>query len=68
MLSYQVAQRVADGELSLVLEAFEPAALPIHVVYQNTTRVPAKVRTCVDFLVERLRQDFRLKPVHPGAA
>ncbi|MCX9149468.1 LysR family transcriptional regulator [Pseudomonas asgharzadehiana] len=68
VLSYQVAQRVADGELSLVLEAFEPAALPIHVVYQNTTRVPAKVRTCVDFLVERLRQDFRLKPVHPGAA
>ena len=62
VLSYQVASRVAAGELEIVLRDFEPPALPIHVVYQKSNRVPAKVRTFVDFLVERLQRDETLKP------
>lgn len=57
VLSYQVAAAVAAGELELVLEDFEPAPLPIHVVFQQNGRVPAKVNTFVDFLSQRLRQD-----------
>ncbi|MBK3445462.1 MULTISPECIES: LysR family transcriptional regulator [Pseudomonas] len=57
VLSYQVAAAVAAGELELVLEDFEPAPLPIHVVFQQNGRVPAKVNTFVDFLSQRLGQD-----------
>lgn len=57
VLSYQVAAAVAAGELELVLEDFEPAPLPIHVVFQHNGRVPAKVNTFVDFLSQRLGQD-----------
>lgn len=62
VLSYQVASHVADGELEIVLEDFEPPALPIHVVFQKSSRVPAKVRTFVDFLASRLGQDVALNP------
>ncbi|MEN0107392.1 MAG: LysR family transcriptional regulator [Pseudomonas sp.] len=59
VLSYQVADRVAKGELELVLSAFATPALPVHVLYGGGPRVPAKVRTFVDFCASRLQ-------VHPG--
>lgn len=62
VLSYQVASRIAAGELEVVMEDFEPPALPIHVVFQKSNRVPAKVRTFVDFLIERLACDQALEP------
>jgi DNA-binding transcriptional LysR family regulator len=61
VLSYQVAAAVAAGELESVLEAFEPAPLPIQVVFQNSARVPAKISTFVDFLSQRLGQDAALQ-------
>ncbi|MHC8320749.1 LysR family transcriptional regulator [Pseudomonas sp. GB2N2] len=67
VLSYQVASQVAAGELEVVLQDFEPPALPIQVVYLKSNRVPAKVRTFVDFLAERLVSDAALKPVIKGA-
>ena len=62
VLSYQVAAAVAAGELEIVLDAFEPAPLPIQVVFQKGARVPAKVRTFVDFLTQRFAQDRGLNP------
>ncbi|WPN96449.1 LysR family transcriptional regulator [Pseudomonas sp. MUP55] len=62
VLSYQVAAAVAAGELEVVLQDFEPAALPIQVVFQNNGRVPAKVHSFVDFLTQRLGQDSALNP------
>lgn len=62
VLSYQVAAAVAAGELELVLEAFEPAPLPIHIVFQQNGRIPAKVNTFVDFLNHHLGQDPALNP------
>ncbi|PTR27947.1 LysR family transcriptional regulator [Pseudomonas sp. GV085] len=67
VLSYQVAGHVASGALEVVLQEFEPPALPIQVVYQKSNRVPAKVRTFVDFLADRLGQDAALKPVVKSA-
>lgn len=64
VLSYQVAGKVAAGELEIVLEHFELPPLPIHVVYQGGRKVPAKVRTFVDFCAERLGQDRALNPSH----
>lgn len=66
VLSYQVARHVADGALEVVLEDFELPALPIHVVYQKSNRVPAKVRTFVDFLAGRLGGDETLKSLVKG--
>jgi len=60
-LSYQVASQVAAGALEIVLQDYEPPALPIQVVYQKSNRVPAKVRTFVEFLTERLGSDTALK-------
>ena len=68
VLSYQVAGHVANGGLEVVLQAFEPPALPIQVVYQKNQRVPAKVRTFVDFLVDRLGQNMALRPVEKSTA
>ena len=61
VLSYQVAAAVAADELEIVLEAFEPAPLPIQVVFQSSGRVPAKVSTFVDFRSQRLGQDAALQ-------
>ena len=65
-LSYQVASRVASGELVLILEAFEEAPVPVHICYQAERKVSAKVRTFVDFCVERLRQDPAIRPATPS--
>lgn len=61
VLSYQVASAVAEGELEVVLEAFQMPALPVHVLYQGDKRVPAKVRTFVDFCASRFLADPALQ-------
>lgn len=62
VLSYQVAAAVAAGELEILLPAFEPAPLPIQLVFHKSPRVPAKVHAFVDFLASRLGQDAALNP------
>lgn len=57
VLSYQVAQALRDGRLVALLEDYEPEPLPIHVVHVEGRGAAAKVRSFVDFAVERLRAD-----------
>lgn len=57
LLSYQVARHVHSGALRPVLEAFEPADLPIHVLHQEGRRATQKVRSFVDLVVQALRAD-----------
>lgn len=57
ILSYQVARHVERGELKIVLERYEPAPRPIHVVHREGRNAPASVRTFVDLIVERLRAE-----------
>lgn len=56
VLSYQVASKVASGELEIVLADFELPPLPIHVVYQGGRKAPVRVRSFVDFAVKTLRE------------
>lgn len=56
VLSYQVASKVAAGELEIVLAEFELPPLPIHVVYQGGRNAPARIRSFVDFAVNALRE------------
>ncbi|CCD99510.1 LysR family transcriptional regulator [Bradyrhizobium sp. STM 3809] len=55
-LSYQVAEHVRSGRLALVLERFEPAPRPVHLVYDGQARLPLKLRAFVDFAFPLLRQ------------
>ena len=61
VLSYQVADKLAAGELEIVLEEFEFPPLPIHVVYQGGRTVSVRVRSFVDFMVAALREHPNLK-------
>ena len=40
------------GRLKIVLAAFEPPALPIHIVYPTSRLLSAKVRTFIDLVTE----------------
>lgn len=57
LLSYQVAAHVGNGSLRVVLEEFEAAPLPVHVVHHEGRRATQKVRAFVDLAVDRLRSD-----------
>lgn len=57
LLSYQAAPWLRDGTLVPVLEAFEPPAMPIHVVHLEGRRATQKVRGFIDLAVESLRAD-----------
>ena len=65
VLSYQAAEAVARGELEIVLDAFATAPLPIHLLYQDGARLPAKVRSFVDHCAARLRANPALQAAMP---
>jgi DNA-binding transcriptional LysR family regulator len=60
LLSYQVADQLHAGELQIVLEAFEPKALPVHVVHREGRHASPRARTFLDLAIDRLRADPRL--------
>ncbi|MGV3553280.1 LysR family transcriptional regulator [Rhizobium sp.] len=57
VLSYQIAAQMDAGALQTVLAEHEEEVLPIHVVHPDGRQASAKVRSFVDFAVERLRAD-----------
>lgn len=54
-LGYQVQPLIDAGKFRRVLPAFEPAPLPIQVVYPHARLLSANVRAFVDWAVPRLR-------------
>ena len=60
LLSYQVSEKLASGELVRLLEAYEPIAWPVHIVHREGRYTSAKIRTFVDLMAERLRADSAL--------
>lgn len=61
LMSYQVAAHVRSGALQLLLDDFETAPLPVHVVHHEGRRATQKVRAFVDLAVDTLRADPALK-------
>ena len=57
LLSYQVAAHVRSGALQVLLEDFETAPLPVHVVHHEGRRATQKVRAFIDLAVDTLRAD-----------
>jgi DNA-binding transcriptional LysR family regulator len=58
-LCYQVQALLDAGKLRRVLRDFEPAPLPIHVIYPHARLLSSNVRAFVDWTVPRLRQRMR---------
>jgi DNA-binding transcriptional LysR family regulator len=55
VLSYQVADAVQSGKLSIVLKRFEPAPHPVNLIYVRDRRLTGKLRAFLDFAAPRLR-------------
>ena len=56
VLSYQAAAALRAGKLLRVLKKFEPAALPVNLVYAGQGRMPIKLRAFIDYAALRLRE------------
>ena len=56
VLSYQVAEAVAAGDLQLVLLDHEPEPLPVHLVHTARPLSPLKIRAFLDFAGPRLKE------------
>jgi DNA-binding transcriptional LysR family regulator len=68
VFSYQAAQAIADGRLVLLLEDFEPPALPVQLIYTANRLMPMKLRAFLDFVGPRLRERIVGMPEASGEA
>ncbi len=55
VLSYQAANALREGTLSLVLERFEPPPSPVSLVHAGQGLLPQKLRAFIDFAAPRLK-------------
>lgn len=55
-LSYPLHDYLVNGQLRRVLQAYEPAAVPVHVVFREGRHASMRVRSFVDFIVAGLRE------------
>jgi DNA-binding transcriptional LysR family regulator len=58
VLSYQAAAHLRAKKLKVVLDAFEPADIPVRLVRPGGRLVPAKLAAFVEFAIPRLRADL----------
>ncbi|HXD42457.1 MAG TPA: LysR substrate-binding domain-containing protein, partial [Ramlibacter sp.] len=56
LLSYQIDTARRAGDLTVVLEAFEPPPIPVSLVFNEQQRIPLKLRAFLDFAAPRLRK------------
>jgi DNA-binding transcriptional LysR family regulator len=59
VLSYQVQDDLAAGRLLPLLEEFEPAPLPVHLVFPLSRRPSAKLMAFVELARDRLEAQLR---------
>ena len=64
VVSYQIAEYLANGELQTVLADWEPERLPIHILYKEGRYAASKVRAFIELMAERLRSNPALNQAH----
>ena len=64
--SYHVAESIKSGELTPLLQDFQPPPLPVSFVYSPNRFMPVKLRAFLDFTLPRLRA--RLGELPKGVA
>jgi DNA-binding transcriptional LysR family regulator len=65
VLSYQVAEAVTNGTLSVVLQDYELAPLPVNLVHKGQAPLPLKLRAFLDFAAPRLKARIAKMPGNP---
>ena len=55
VLSYQIEEAINAGALAIALRKFEPAPIPINLMYAGQQLLPLKLRAFLDFAMPRLR-------------
>ena len=55
VLSYQIEEAINSGALVIALRKFEPASIPINLMYTGQRLLPLKLRAFLDFAMPRLR-------------
>lgn len=65
VLSYQAAAALAEGSLQLILEEFEPEAMPVSLLHREDRLPQAKVQGFIALAAPRLR--LALRPGGAGA-
>lgn len=60
-MSYQVHDLLEQGRLTRLLQAYEPAPLPVYLAYREGRKAAARVRSFVDLAVSRLREHPALR-------
>jgi DNA-binding transcriptional LysR family regulator len=60
IISYQVADELAQNKLKIVLEDFEKPALPINIVHREDRISSAKIRSFIDLLANNLMKNSTL--------
>ena len=59
VFSYQAASGLADGSLRLILEDFEPEAIPVSLVHREDRLPQTNVQSFVAFAVPRMRKQLQ---------
>lgn len=68
LLSYQVEPEVRAGALRVVLAGFEPAPVPVQIVYPGARLMSTRLRAFVDELAARLRERPEIRRAAPRRA
>jgi DNA-binding transcriptional LysR family regulator len=55
LLSYQVDEACTNGELRVVLDAYQAPTIPVSLVFNAQKHIPLKLRSFLDFAAPRLR-------------
>lgn len=61
LLSYMVADQLADGQLTIILADYEEAPWPVHVLHRESKFGSSKVRNFIDMLAQHLRAAEHLR-------
>lgn len=59
-ISYQVAEAIEQKQLQVVLEAFEPPARPIHLIYPHARLLPARTKALIEWMKKELKTSARI--------
>jgi DNA-binding transcriptional LysR family regulator len=62
LLCYQALLPIRAGRLKLILVAYEPRPLPVHLIYDSARLVPQKLKAFIDFAAPRLRPRLLFDP------
>lgn len=56
VLSYQAEQAIRQGKLKIVLQDYEPAPIPVHLMHAGQNILPLKMRHFLEFAAPRIRK------------